>query len=227
MKRIAAVVLTTLLALSLVGCGSSKPSLDSLSASALLKKARGAVAAQKYVSISGKITESGQETDLDLKYAAHASSGKITLGGAVMELEAIGKTTYFRPSASYWQQQLTAKQAKAIISIIGNDWIVADADNANFNQLIALSQRQFITKDVLEPAHKATKGKPTTIAGRSVIPLTIEQGTIYLDSSTALPVEIVGKGSGGTGTAHFGYGAFTPPTAPAKSNTADLAKLLK
>ena len=61
MKRTVVALLALLLAFTVAACGSSK-SLSGESASALLKKARAAVAAEKYVSISGKINEGGKAT---------------------------------------------------------------------------------------------------------------------------------------------------------------------
>lgn len=225
MKRIATLALALLLTTLVAGCGGST-SLSSLSTDTLLKKARAQVAAAQYVRVSGKIQESGQATSIDLRYVGSDSYGTIVLAGATMRIESVGGTTYFKPSAAFWKQQLQASEAKLVTGLIGNRWIVADPKNANFTQLIEVAKRTFLTKEVLTPSSKVTKGAVTTVAGTKAIPLTVQKGTLYLDDSTARPLQVKGSGTGGSGTATFSYAKLATPTAPSAKDRVDLSKLM-
>jgi hypothetical protein len=228
MKRIAAALGALLATVVVAGCGSghATPSLSKDSADTLLKKARAAVTAEKYVRVSGKIQDSGKSTSIDLRYVGTDSVGTIELAGASMQIEAVGATTYFKPSDAFWQQQLAANEATLVTKLIGGRWIIADPSNTNFSQLIEVAKRTFLTKEVLTPSSKVTKGKVTTINGTKAIPLKVDTGTLYLADSDARPLEVKGSGSGGSGTATFSYTAQTAPTAPSTKDQVDLSKLM-
>jgi hypothetical protein len=226
--RLTALIAAALLAGSavLAGCGSSgSDDLTGLSTSKLLDRAVAQVKKEKYVQISGKITDQGEETGLDLSYIGEESRGTITLAGATLELETVDGTTYFRPSDAFWKKQMGAKSAAQVIKVINGRWIVADAKNDSFAQLIELASKDFVTKEILDPDSKVTKGKVKKVNGVECIPLETKDGTLYVDKATARPVQIVGGGSSGKGTADFSYDKQDPPTAPAADEQVDLSKL--
>lgn len=225
-NRIPAILTALLLGLALLsGCGSSKDDLSGLSTSKLLSKASAQVKNAKYVKIAGKVENSGNETALDLSYVGKDSHGTITLGGTTLELESVDGTTYFKPSDDFWKQQMGAKNAAQIIKVIDGRWIIADPKNQNFAQLVELASRDFVTKEILKPDSKVTKGKGKSVNGVDCITLDTSSGTLYLDQENARPVQIVGKGSDGAGKADFSYGKIDAPTAPAKDEQVDLAQL--
>ena len=223
MKRLLAVLLAIVLGFALAGCGST-PSQSKLSTSALLKKARAYVTAQKDISLSGRIDQAGAETSLDLKYSGDDAYGTIKLSGATIAIESIGGKTWFKPSTSFWAQQLKKDQANMVANLIGDHWIIADPTNANFAQLITLAKRSFLTKEVLTPEGTITKGKVTTVSGTKAIPLTLKSGSIYLADEDARPLQIKGSSGGDSGTATFSYDKVTVPAAP--KDAVDLTKLL-
>lgn len=225
MKR-SILVLLVVLSWTLAGCGGGSSSLSGLSTDALLKKARVQVASAKYVRVAGKIQQSGQATSIDLRYVGNDSYGTIVLAGATMQIESVGGTTYFKPSADFWKQQLSANEASVVTKIIGGRWIVADPSNASFAQLVAVAKRTFLTKEVLTPSSTVTKGAVTTVGGTKAIPLSVKTGKLYLDDATARPLQVTGSGSGGSGTATFSYDSFAAPIAPAAKDRVDLSKLL-
>ena len=225
MKRFLAVLLAALLGVMLAGCGST-PSQSKLSTSALLKKARAYVTAQKDVGLSGRIDQGGAETSLDLKYAGDDSYGTIKLSGATITLESVGGKTYFKPSKEFWTQQLSKDQAATVTGLIGDRWIIANPGNANFAQLIALAKRSFLTEQVLTPEGTITKGKVTTISGTKAIPLKLKEGAIYLADEDARPLQVKGSSTSGSGTATFSYDKVTIPAAPTGKDVVDLTKLL-
>jgi hypothetical protein len=214
----------------LVGCGGGGggggggDDLSGLSTSKLLAKAVAQVKAAKYVRISGKINDQGQDTGLDLSYVGKDSRGTITLEGATVELETVGGKTWFKPSDAFWNKQMGAKSAAQVIKLVNGRWIVAAAGNQSYAQLIELASRDLITKEILDPDSKVTKGKVTKVDGVEVIPLKTTDGTLYLDKETARPVQIVGSGSS-KGTANFSYDKIDAPTAPAAKDQVDLSKL--
>lgn len=225
MKRALAVLLAAVLGILLTGCGST-PSQAKLSTSALLTKARAYIQAQDNVSLSGRIAQGGAETAIDLAYSGQDSVGTITLSGAQIQVESIGGKTYFKPSDAFWSQQLPKAQATLVTKLINGRWIIADPSNSDFTQLIQISKRAFITDEVLTPTGKVIKGKVTTISGTKAIPLTLDNGAIYLADSDARPLQVKGSGGGGSGTATFSYAKVTIPAAPAAKDQVDLAKLM-
>jgi hypothetical protein len=222
-------ILTALLlgGAALAGCGSSGGGSDltGLSTTKLLDKAVAQVKKEKYVKISGKINDKGQETGLDLSYVGSDSHGTITLESTTLELETVAGKTYFKPSDAFWRKQMGAKNAAQVIKLINGRWIVADSSNQSFAQLIELASKDFVTKEILNPDSKVTKGKVTKVSGVECIPLETADGTLYVDKENARPVQIVGKGSEGKGTADFSYDKIDAPTAPAKDQQVDLSKL--
>jgi hypothetical protein len=213
----------------LAGCGGSSggggADLSGLSTKTLLQKAVAQVKKEKYVSISGSIDDQGQQTGLALDYVGADSHGTITLEGTTLELETVGGKTWFKPSDAFWNKQMGAKSAAQVIKIINGRWIIAQASNQSFSQLIELASKDFITKEILNPDSTVTKGSVTKVKGVEVIPLKTTDGTLYIDRSNARPVQIVGNGSQGKGTATFSYDKIDAPTAPAAKDQVDLSKV--
>jgi hypothetical protein len=228
--RLAAILTAlTLGSAALTGCGGSSSGGDSdlsgLSTTKLLDRAVAQVKKEKYVSVSGKIDDQGQETGLDLDYVGADSHGTITLEGTTLELETVGGKTWFKPSAAFWNKQMGAKSAAQVIKVINDRWIVVDPANKSFAQLVELASKDFVTKEILHPESKVTKGKVTKVKGIEVIPLKTTDGTLYLDKSNARPIQIVGTGNQGKGTADFSYDKIDAPTAPAAKDQVDLSKI--
>lgn len=230
--RLVATFAALLLGSALVGaCGSAskdaapEKDLSNLSVKQLLSKASTAVQAEKYVTLTGTIKSEGKETGLDLSYVGSDSHGTITLQGARLELETVAGKTYFKPSDDFWTKQMGAKDAGTIIKLVDGRWIVADAKDGSFAQLTELASREFIAKQILTPDTAVSKGDPTKVDGVAVIPLKTKDGIIYLDRSTARPVQIMGTGTTDSGKASFSYAEVDSPTAPTKAQQVDLSKL--
>lgn len=214
----------------LAGCGGDTPSsthksdLSKLSTTQLLAKAKKQVEQEKYVSVKGKISQKGTTTGIDLNYVDDDSHGVLTINDASVQIETVAGKTYFKPSNAFWKAQM-GPSATQIIKLINGRWIIADAGNASFQQLIDLASRKFITDQILDPSTKVSKGKQKTVEGVRCIALTTSDGILYLDRSNARPVQIAGADSGTTGTANFSYDKIAKPTAPAAKDSVDVSKL--
>jgi hypothetical protein len=226
--RTPALVLALALALTgLAGCGGSsqpKSDLSKLSTTQLLAKAKKQIQNEKYVSVKGKISEKGTSTGIDLNYIDDDSHGVLTINGASVEIETVSGKTYFKPSNAFWKAQM-GPSASQIIKLIDGRWIIADAKNASFQQLISLASRSFVTDQILDPSAKVTKGKGKKVDGVDCIALTTSDGILYLDRSTARPVQIAGATSQTKGTADFSYDKIDKPTAPSAKDSVDVSKL--
>jgi hypothetical protein len=211
----------------LTGCGgSSGDDLDELSIGDLLDRATTAVRDETYVSITGSIDRSGNETGLDLHYVGDDSDGSITLDGAKLQLRTVDGTTWFKPSDEFWKSQVGGKQAKRLIRLIDGRWIVADPANQSFGQIIQLASRDFVDEQLLDTEDgDLRRGDNEEVDGQKCLTLKTGDGTLYLSADDALPVQITGSTEEGEGKATFSYDEIPAPTAPAKDEQIDLSKL--
>lgn len=224
-NRTVAALCALLLGVLLAGCGSSKSSLSDLSSTALLRKASTAVSGKHYVSLTGRIDQSGNKTGLDLHYVGDDSYGRITLSNdAQLELKQVGDKTWFKPNDAFWKAQMSTGAA-AVIKVIAGRWILADPSNKEFGQVLELADRDFLTQQMLDSSVTATKGKPTKVRGIDCIPLKLKNGVMYLDEDNALPVRVTGNQKSGSGVADFSYAKVSAPTAPAAKDQVDLSAL--
>ena len=92
--------------------------------------------------------------------------------------------------------------------------------------MIQVANRDFVDSQVLSASGSVTKGADATIDGHKCVTLKTKTGTLYLDASSALPVQVSGTGGTDTGKARFSYEKLTAPTAPAANDQVDLNKLV-
>lgn len=214
------------LGLALTGCGGSGSDLSGLSAKQLLSRATAALKKQPNVSISGRIGTTSSQTGLDLHYVGQdASYGQLSLDQGSLRFEQVSGKTWLKPDAGFLRAQLGAGAA-AVTQLIGDKWILADASNQAFSQLIQVANRDFVDSQVLSASGSVTKGANATVDGHKCLTLKTKTGTLYLDASSALPVQVAGTGGSGTGKARFDYGKLTAPTAPTADEQVDLNKLV-
>lgn len=223
--RIPAVALAVLLAVTaLAGCGSSGNDVSDLPVKQLLTKAKAQLKNTQYLEIKGNLHEGSSSIGLDLSYVGKDSHGTLSVSGKSVEIETVDGTTYFKPSDSFWKAQL-GPGAKTVINLINGRWIVASADNPSLSQLTQLTDRSALAKQILSPDSKVTKGKTKQVDGDEAIALNSKNGTLYLATADARPVQITGNGNAGTGAVNFNYDKVAAPTAPPKDKTIDLSKL--
>jgi hypothetical protein len=105
-----------------------------------------------------------------------------------------------------------------------------DPNDSNFASFGSFADRKAFISQLLSPEGTVTKGGTSKINGVNVVALvdsSKDGGTLYIDTATGRPVQIVPSGaSTDTGAINFSYedpGAV--PTAPAASEVLDSAKL--
>lgn len=223
----AVLAVMVLLGLALAGCGGApRQDLSGLTAAQLLAKATKALTGQRYVSVTGTIGTTATETALDLHYIGHSASyGSLTVPQGSIRFERVAGTTWLRPDAGFLKAQLGASAAP-VIKLIGDKWILADPSNKAFAELNDVASRDFIDSQVLSPGSKVTRAAPATISGTRCLTLKTKTGTLYLDATTALPVQVVGMGGASVGRARFTYDHLDAPTAPPAAKQVDLSKLV-
>ncbi len=225
MKRTRALAATVAVLLALVtvaGCGSD---VSNLPVKQLLAKARTQLKTSHYLTIKGKVTEGKTSVGINLHYVGKDSSGTLDVSGKPIHIETVKGKTYFKPSQAFWKAEL-GSGASRVQQLIKGRWIPAPKNNPQFVSLTQFGNREALAKQMLEPStKKISKGKTKTVNGVDSVALDSTNGTLYLDTSDASPVQIVGNGTKGTGTVDFSYDQTPAPKAPKKKDIFDLSKL--
>lgn len=229
-RPIAALVALVFALVGVSGCGSSssdKQDLSGLPASKLVAKAQKKLQTEPNLRVHGGISEQGQTISLDFSYLRkEAAHGTFSIGGADIELLKKGKQTWFKPSDAFWKAQLGAK-AKVVIDKVKGRWIVADPSNPQLASLLQLSSRDFLKGQILseKAKHEAKKVGKRKIHGTQTIGVKAKDGTLYVSTTDARPVEITGGNSSSSGKMDFEYSKVAIPAAPSKSQQVDLSSL--
>jgi hypothetical protein len=217
-------LLLCLLAPTLVACGT--PDVSGLSAHQLLAKAKTQVKTQPNMTVKGKITDGGSEITIDLSYVGKDAAGTVAINGNELDLLTVGGKSWFKASDAFWKAQ-TPANADQIIALVKGRWIVADPSATQLQQLTALTQRSFITDQLLSPSGKVTKGAKKTVAGVACVAVKSSDGILWLATDDARPIRIESTtgSKASSGQVDFTYGKAAKPKAPAASDTVDLNNL--
>ncbi|MDQ3158334.1 MAG: hypothetical protein M3Q98_16705 [Actinomycetota bacterium] len=227
--RMMAIAAAAVIALS--GCGGSgdepkakpKSDLSNLSANALLAKAKTQIEKESSVTIKGSGNDGGNEIGMNISYVAEDASGTVTLDGSEMTLLKVGEKAFFKAGDDFWKAQ-AGEEAAMIISLVDGRWIKADG-SSDFADLVSLTQRSFLSEEILDPEGKVTKGTSKKIDGVDCLALNDdEEGTLYVASDNGRPIRLVGEGES-QGNLNFSYDEVDAPKAPASADVVDLAAL--
>jgi hypothetical protein len=200
--------------------------LASLTANKVATEAFANLKAAPSVTMDGTLAESGANYVIKLGLRpGHGCTGTIGTGSqGSFKLIVIGKTVYFDPDDKFWTAN-GGSGASTVVALVAGRYIkttTANKDMASLSSLCDLSQTLGSltgTKDQL------TKGKPVTLGGVRVLPLTDSDGSTAQVTDTSKPelIQITApKGSSdGSGTLVFSVGAPVTLTAPPASQVID------
>lgn len=237
--RLLAAVLIVLIALS--GCGgssdaSAKPKnvssakakdISNLSGKTILAKAKAQFENESNVSMNGTTIESGTAIAFKLRYSARGAAGTVTIKGGVLTLLTVGSVTYFKADDAFWKNNVGNKSA-AVIAFLRGRWIKATATDAKFGErtraYLALADRAFVAKEFFTTEGPVLNHVTKKVDGVLCVGLIDNEGTSYIATANARPIEISSSSNGG-GDATFSYGKVDIPKAPPAADVIDSAQL--
>lgn len=120
------------LAVLLSGCGGGNDDKGSDAGNDFAKgKAEDIVAAAKSdmkeldsVHMSGTVSSSGQDLDIDLQVSSDGDcQGTFGIGEGTAEVRAADGSSWFKPDEAFWREQ-GGDQADTIIQVVGDKWVV-------------------------------------------------------------------------------------------------------
>ena len=206
--------------------------IEKLSAKEILDTSLAAANAASSVTVTGSITQEGQEIALDLELGTDAAQGSIKAQGISAEIRVTGGKSYFKLSgedfAKLAGQGDSPELTKAISSLLGDKWIVLSADEQSdgLGDQGQLGQKDSLLREIFESDGELTVEGTGYAVGAPVVYLedSEESGTIAIQTvGEPYPVQIMAKEAAGVIT-------FTEWNAPvvvgAPADVIDLDKLM-
>ena len=198
-----------------------------LGPAAILKAAKAALTAAKSFHLQGKTNSGGETTGLDFKIDGTDVAGKMTMGGADVELLSVGGQHYMRPSSKFWTKYGGgAKQGAAIAQLVGDRWVTVPASDKAFGSLFTVTD----VSELLKPDGKVTKGAVKEIDGTKAIGLAeggSDGGTLWVATvGKPYPLRLQGPTAADGGLTFSDFGAtFADIKKPSATQVVDLSKL--
>ena len=236
----------------LAGCGSSSSDtaastaaadsstqapngIETLSAQEILDKSLAATKTASSVTVSGTITQEGQEVSLDLVLGTDAADGTIKAQGISAEIRVTGGKSYFKLSgedfAKLAGQGDSPEVAEAVSSLIGDKWLLVPADSGSdeLSGLSTFAEKDSLLAGILAPDGEVTVKGTGEVNGTPVVFLedTKGEGTLAIQTvGEPYPVQIKGDGADGSGEITFSdWNAPVSVTAP--TDVVDIGELAK
>jgi len=209
--------------------------IEKLSAKEILDTSLAAANAASSVTVTGSITQEGQEIALDLELGTDAAQGSIKAQGISAEIRVTGGKSYFKLSgedfAKLAGQGDSPELTKAISSLLGDKWLVLSDGEAgdDLGGLGELGQKDSLLKEILEADGKVTVKGTGDVNGTPVVFLEDSDGGGTLAIQTVgepYPVQITGSDSESSGEINFtDWNAPVSVTAP--TDVVDIGELAK
>jgi hypothetical protein len=162
-----------------------------LPASAIVARAKAALAMANTLRITGTFKSGGTTTVVDLSFDKAGAQGRVTSDGALARVVRIGSIAYLQLSDAAWRQQLPKRQAEAVIETMRGRWVmtsVSDADYADFTDLTDLDG---MVRDVFaESGGRFSKTGTKVVNGIHCIGLDDGRGVLWVDVRNAQPVRL-------------------------------------
>lgn len=187
---LAAALLATPLGRPLAARAASPSGIASESPNAILAASMAAIDSVSSVHVSGSGVENGAPISLNLSLAAgRGGHGAVTSDGETFRLVVIGKTLYFKGSASFWRKAGGASAAKQL----AGKWLKAPT-TGEFSSVSSFASVRGLFAELLRPQGGLVKGSVTRVRGQRVVPIVdrANGGILYVAATgKPYPVEIV------------------------------------
>jgi hypothetical protein len=207
--------------LALAGCGgsSSASGIASESPQKILNDSLAAATSLKSVHAAGTVNSRGQHIALDIQLVGgQGGRGQITLGGLSFSLIGLGHYAYMQAPPAVWEK--AGAPASAAAKLQGK-WLRTPA-TGQFGSIASLTSiHTLFTQLLTQHGKKLKTGGVSTVAGRKVVAVNSDQGTLYVAASgKPYPVELVKPGANG---GRIDFDRFNDAvTLSAPTNTIDL-----
>lgn len=184
---------------ALAGCGGSSSSgsgIASESPQKILGDSLAAANGLKSVHAAGTVNSGGQHITLDIQLVGgKGGQGQITLGGLSFKLVGLNHYAYMQAPPAVWEK--AGAPASAAQKLEGK-WLRTPA-TGQFASIASLTDIHTLFSQLLsQHGKKLTTGAESTVAGRKVVALKSDQGTLYVAATgKPYPVEVVKPGSNG------------------------------
>ncbi|BFU45049.1 hypothetical protein KRMM14A1004_32860 [Krasilnikovia sp. MM14-A1004] len=188
----------------------------------ILQRAKDALKKAKSFQVKGTVNDGSQVISVDFGVSGADFAGSMSVGGARVDLLAIGGKRYMRPSEKFWSASLDPKQAKLFAKTFRDRWItVADSDK----QFAALFSAGDVD-ELLKPTGTVTKGAEKEVAGQPAITLVDGKPSQLLFIATSgEPYPLQVTGDGGSAMTFSGFGEPVPGLRPPPADkVVDLGK---
>jgi hypothetical protein len=153
----------------------ASPALEDASADEILAQARAALLAAPSVHAKGAVRNAGTGYTLDLRLVRGVgATGSVASAGRTLGVLRIGKVAYVLLDAASWRAATGSDAAARTFA--GKYLKVTDANAAQFQPFLALTDVQQAYGSALSPTGAVTKGKVTSVQGHRVIDLKIDGG---------------------------------------------------
>jgi hypothetical protein len=207
--------------------------VEKLSAQEILDASLKAANAASSVTVTGAITQEGQEIKLDLVLGTDAAEGTFSAQGVSAEIRVVDGKSYFKLSgedfAKIAGQGDDPEVAQAISSLLGNKWIAVPEGQGgdDLGGLAQFGDKDGLLKGILEPDGTVTVKGTGDVNGTPVVFLESTDGTGTLAVQTVgepYPIQIAGADGSSSGEVNFtDWNAPVDVTAP--TDVLDLSAL--
>jgi hypothetical protein len=188
--------LAALVALAACGGSSSGSGIASESPQKILNDSLAAANGLKSVHAAGTVNSGSQHITLDIQLVGgKGGQGQITLGGLSFKLVGLNHYAYMQAPPAVWEK--AGAPASAAQQLQGK-WLRTPA-TGQFGSIASLTDLHTLFKQLLTQHGKKLKtGGETTVAGRKVVAVKSDQGTLYVAATgKPYPVELDKPGSDG------------------------------
>ncbi|MGN6872840.1 MAG: hypothetical protein ACTHMY_31015 [Solirubrobacteraceae bacterium] len=209
---------------ALAGCGgsSSDSGITSESPQKILSDSLTAAKGLKSVHAAGTVNSGGQHIALDLQLVGgKGGQGQITLNGLSFKLVGLNHYAYMQAPPAVWEK--AGAGATAAQQLQGK-WLRTPA-TGQFGSIASLTDiNTLFTQLLTQHGKKLKTGGVSTVAGRKVVAVKSDQGTLYVAATgKPYPVEISKPGSNGGRIDFDRFNESVSLTAP--TNTVNLGSV--
>jgi hypothetical protein len=162
-----------------------------LPASAIIARAKAALAMANTLRITGTFESGGTTTVFNLSFDKAGAQGWVTSDGALTRVVRIGTIAFLQLSDAAWRRQLPKQQAEAVIETMRGRWVMASVTDADYAEFTDLTDLDGMVNDVFsEPGRSFSKTGTKVVDGIRCVGLDDGRGVLWVDVRNAQPVRL-------------------------------------